>query len=351
MKANITLKDLAQEFGVSMITVHRALQNKEGVSEATRAAIQKRARELGYTTNYLASSLKRKALRIAVVLPGAEGYGRFYYKYMWSGIERWQEEAKRLNVEVLSFTFTEFGEEQTEVLEKLSEENLDGLVTLLGSRDMPLQRVIHKMSFSGVKVVLIDDDLPNSGRICCVAPHDMFTGRMAAEFFDLMGLRKGKVLVAGGVETRASHIHNLMGFSAYLQEVGSELKPEIFHHYHHAEATYQATYRALQEDKDLVAVYAISARETMEMARALVDTKMQGRIKFVGCDLYPESAEYLRGDVLQGIIHNDAFKRGSMAFRILFDVLVKNEELKSDRFYVPISMIFKNNLVYFEEQL
>ena len=56
----ITLKDIAQASGYSLVSVHRALNNKEGVSKAVKQEILNVANEMGYTANYVASALKRR---------------------------------------------------------------------------------------------------------------------------------------------------------------------------------------------------------------------------------------------------------------------------------------------------
>ena len=64
-----TLKDISKALNVSSTTVHRALAGKEGISDSLREKILKTAEEMGYKLNYAASSMKRKAVKIAVLLP------------------------------------------------------------------------------------------------------------------------------------------------------------------------------------------------------------------------------------------------------------------------------------------
>ena len=47
-KKKITMKDIAQEMDVSIVTVSKALAGKDGVSEKLRGEILDKARELGY---------------------------------------------------------------------------------------------------------------------------------------------------------------------------------------------------------------------------------------------------------------------------------------------------------------
>ena len=54
----ITMKDIAQKLGVSVVTVSKAFNNKEGVSEELRAQIKKTAEEMGYRYNATAKALR-----------------------------------------------------------------------------------------------------------------------------------------------------------------------------------------------------------------------------------------------------------------------------------------------------
>ena len=47
-KKNVTMSDIAKEIGVSIVSVSKALNGKDGVSESVRKAIQEKAEEMGY---------------------------------------------------------------------------------------------------------------------------------------------------------------------------------------------------------------------------------------------------------------------------------------------------------------
>ena len=53
----VTLKDIARDLGVSVITVSKALRNHSDISEQTKARVLKRVRELNYRPNLAARSL------------------------------------------------------------------------------------------------------------------------------------------------------------------------------------------------------------------------------------------------------------------------------------------------------
>ena len=58
--AKITLEKIAKDIGVSKVAVHKALHNKEGVSDELRDKIKEHADKLGYTVKSKTSEIKNK---------------------------------------------------------------------------------------------------------------------------------------------------------------------------------------------------------------------------------------------------------------------------------------------------
>ena len=70
MGSEVTLKEIAEELGISAMTVSRAINNRSNVDSKTKERILKKAREMGYTPNHIAKSLvSRKSFTIGVVVP------------------------------------------------------------------------------------------------------------------------------------------------------------------------------------------------------------------------------------------------------------------------------------------
>ncbi|MDR3674323.1 MAG: LacI family DNA-binding transcriptional regulator [Acidobacteriota bacterium] len=64
------MKDIAEDLGVSLMTVSKALRNHSDVAEETRRRVNQRARELGYEPNLIARSLAgHRSFLIGLVVP------------------------------------------------------------------------------------------------------------------------------------------------------------------------------------------------------------------------------------------------------------------------------------------
>lgn len=70
MKSNVTMRDIADRLGVSSVTVSKALNNKEGVSDELKDKIKKIAQEMGYRINSSAKAMKEGlTYNIGVIIP------------------------------------------------------------------------------------------------------------------------------------------------------------------------------------------------------------------------------------------------------------------------------------------
>lgn len=68
--ANVTMRDIAEKLGVSIVSVSKALTGKEGVSEELREKVKKEADRLGYRYNLGAKGLKEgRNYNVGVIIP------------------------------------------------------------------------------------------------------------------------------------------------------------------------------------------------------------------------------------------------------------------------------------------
>ena len=85
---NITMKDIAQNLGVSVATVSRALKDSPRISVEKREEIKKYAREHNFFPNMIAESLRKSKVQpikiIGVIIPQLT---HFYFSSILSGIE------------------------------------------------------------------------------------------------------------------------------------------------------------------------------------------------------------------------------------------------------------------------
>lgn len=73
MKSSVTMRDIADRLGISVVTVSKALGDKEGVGEELRGRIKELASEMGYRMNGMAKAMKEGfAYNVGIII--AERY-------------------------------------------------------------------------------------------------------------------------------------------------------------------------------------------------------------------------------------------------------------------------------------
>ncbi|WP_226670380.1 substrate-binding domain-containing protein [Metabacillus litoralis] len=95
MKSNVTMKDIADKLGVSSVTVSKALNDKEGVSDELKNKIKYLADEMGYRYNAMAKSMKEGlSYNIGVIIPERyAGLAQSFYLNVYQTITRHLEKS------------------------------------------------------------------------------------------------------------------------------------------------------------------------------------------------------------------------------------------------------------------
>ena len=151
--ANLTMKDIARELGVSVATVSRALKDSPRISEERRLMIQKYAREHNFTPNVLAESLRHSRVQpmkvIGVIMPELVHY---YFSTILRGIE---EEASARGYRIMVAQSGEHYEREVQLCQSFYENKVCGIIV---SQAKDTQRYDHfqKLIDMGVPLVFYD---------------------------------------------------------------------------------------------------------------------------------------------------------------------------------------------------
>ena len=348
--SNVTLKDISQKMNISMPSVHRAIYGKEGVGEELRKKVLETAKEMGYEPNYAASSMKRKAIRIAVVLPSAQGVGSLYYAYFWKGYRDALKEIRALNVETDEYE-VEDENDQIELLKEIVDENKNSysaVLTFSYTRSPEVILQYQRLSAQKIVVMVLDDLIEGINGLYCIPSSDTIIGEMCAEVFSLMLPKEGTILISSGRIGSLVHEKTVEGFKKYLKEHDSQLKIKQLPNSEDMEKTYRGFCEGLQAYDDVVGTFSLIARENKPMVRALEDTGMLGKVKVMGADLNMESAEFLRSEKIDALVYKNPYDKGFQGFQVLVDYVVKRIEPPKNIKCI-ISMVFKTGLSFYED--
>lgn len=149
----LTMKDIAQHFGISVATVSRALKDSPRISAERRQAIQQYAREHNFIPNMLAESLRHSRVQpikvIGVIIPEVVHY---YFSTILHGIE---QEAASHGYRIMVAQSGEQYEREVQLCQSFFENKVCGVIV---SQAKDTQKYDHfqRLIDAGVPLVFYD---------------------------------------------------------------------------------------------------------------------------------------------------------------------------------------------------
>ena len=351
--SKVTIKDISAKLGISSTTVHRALAGKEGMTDTLRQKILQTAREMGYEINYAASSIKRKTMCIAVVLPEDDGC---YFGNIWKGVESCAEEARRLNVEVEMYTCNDEWHEY-EILKAIADagpEEYAGVLAFSYSRMPEVMMQLQRLIALKIKTCVIDDIMTEPEGIHCIPAYQTSVGELAGEITDMITPDEGTVVVTEGRPDSRIHVEKLDAFKRYLTQHKPALKIVTVKGYSVKEDTdaqvLENVRRVLSENDDIVLYYAQTSGDTRLALKVFREMGEERKILRIGTDLNDRTAKCLRDGELTVVIDQGGYMKGYLGLSSLVDSVVKHMK-PTENVEMMIDVIFKSNLRFYERAI
>jgi LacI family transcriptional regulator len=153
--AQITIKDIARELGISPSTVSRALKDHPDISKDTKKAVHDLAEKLNYQPNIVALNLRsRRTNTIGVIIPELV---HFFFSTVISGIE---DVAYNAGYNVILTQSNESYEREKKDLKALYNSRVDGILISV-SRETTNYDHIESVMANGTPIVFYDRMYPN----------------------------------------------------------------------------------------------------------------------------------------------------------------------------------------------
>lgn len=150
-----TMTDVARAIGVSIQTVSAVINDKPGISEATRGRVQRAISELDYHPNGLASSLRsQRSLTVGVLVPSITNP-------YWPGIVRGAEDvAHRNGYSILLCNTDGDPAKHLTYIRLLRRQRVAGLFSMSGDGGREEWKIVEQLVANGVPVALGGGDRP-----------------------------------------------------------------------------------------------------------------------------------------------------------------------------------------------
>ena len=281
MNKRITITDVAEEAGVSMMTVSRAINNKEGISEATRQRILQIAADMGYRPSGLARGLAtQRTATIGLVVPDIVNP---FFAEIARGVEN---VAYATGYNVFLLNTDEDAEREIAALNSLWEKQIDGLI-LCSSRleQAELEDWLERFQF----VVLVNRVLEAAvSGTCTVNVDDRGGARQAVDH--LIAASHTEIAFVAGPAHSLSGQERLVGYRASLSAHNLPVRPELVKHCKpDTEGGYGAALALLADYPEITAVFAYNDLTATGVLRACAECnrRVPDDIEIIGADDIP----------------------------------------------------------------
>lgn len=332
----VTIKQIAEQAGVSRGTVDRALNNRGRIRPEVAEKIKKIAEDMGYKPNQLgrALSMSKNNIKIGVILQGSETP---FMREVLGGIEAAKEKVDNFGGEVILCKIPHISEKDTvEAMESMRHKGVRGIAMVPIEEKKVKEEIDRFVEEYDIPIVTFNSDVEDTKRLCFVGQNAFQSGCAAAGLMgELLG-GSGTVAVVSGYERNPSLNQRVRGFESEMKKKYKQivvLEPEYC--YERNEEAERATEKILKEHPDICGLYMTSHGEDGVCA-ALKRLKKAGKIKMIANDFMGNNYQLLREGSIHFLIGQNAYIQGYEPVMILFRLLFHREEPKKEKQYTEI---------------
>jgi LacI family transcriptional regulator len=234
---NVTMKDIAQELGVSIGTVSKVLRNHPDISPETRDRVRKRMKELNYRPNLAARALVTgRTHTVGLVVPDLV---HPFFGEVAGGLSK---VLRKKAFSLIISSSDEDREQEARSIDQLLARRVDALIIASSQSDASF---FEEQGGSQKTPIVLIDRRPEHSRLNFVGVNDEEIGAMATEHLIDMGCRRIAHIGGPGISTA---VGRLKGYQHALQRHGLSADPQYVINREHADEDSDASgYAAMKE--------------------------------------------------------------------------------------------------------
>jgi LacI family transcriptional regulator len=326
------MAQVAREAGVSLMTVSRVINDKEGVSQATRERVQAVIGQLGYRPSDIARGLVTKHTgTLGLAMPDVANP---FFAEVARGVEHLAYD-KGYNVFLCNTE--EDIQRELDVLKSLEEKRVDGVVLCSSRLD---DRVLEKAIAGHLAAVLVNRRLASKD-VSIVVIDDVAGGQMAAQHL-LQAGHRGIGFLAGPPASQSGH-WRAKGYRAALAAAGVEYNPDwVRHCFPMVEGGREVARDLLTAYPELTAIFCFNDLVAIGALQACADLgrTVPGDVAIVGFDDIPLAALVTPSLTTCRV---PRYELGSEAMRLLLDKIGGCSDKKCKKVILQPKLIVRDS--------
>ncbi len=320
-----TIKDVAKKAGVSISTVSYIINNKKKVRPQTKELVLKAIKELNYSPNLVARSLKtKKTHSLGVIVPDLSN---MFFTEIIKGIE--DIASKDGYVIILCSTYEDVKKEEKD-LNTLLNKDIDGLI-FIGTGKTSIRNISKS-----TPVVLVDRKLGSS--FLSVMVDNKKGGTLATDH--LLSRRDSEVFLFTGPLTINTYFERMNGYIEALKKHGYEYNEKLIIN---CDINYDGGISAfeslIKSNSNVRSIFAANDLIALGVERAVLKNglKIPDDIMIVGYDDIPTSSIV---NPSLTTIKQPTYQMGVTAAKLLFGQL-NNKSLDSKHIILEPELIIR----------
>lgn len=209
-------------------------------------------------------------------------------------------------------------QQEIDFLELAIASRVDGIITHVSDEDK-LTSVINKAVESGIPVITMDTDAPESKRISYVGTNNYAAGEKAANvLLEVMPENAVIGVLAGNYESNQQNMR-IQGFVDKLAGRKVEIKKIIHLSDLDVMEAMDKTQLLLNSGYDINILFCTNPVNTIGAARGVVDLNRVGNVKIIGFDDLPEIRRLVEKEVISAVIVQDPYLMGKLAVQNMYN--------------------------------
>ncbi len=338
-----TMKTIADQLGISIGTVDRALKNRGRIHEETRLRVLETAKQLGYrTSSWAALTPTTRQLRTVALYPAKD---EVFFNEISNGMSAAMRDLLGTGISLERMhTIRHSLTSQQHMLEKLGSrmDAWDALI-LAAAHPSALNEDINRFVDAGKVVITIDSDAVSSRRLLFVGQDQYRSGCVAANLMGEFLHGEGTVLLLTGFHSVWGHEQRLKGFMDVVHREYPGIALIGPHEYFDEDFTVREIIsKELHQHPEISGIYGTSS-VALPQAAALLVAQGKQHIRLVGFDTDDEIAQYLREGVIDASLLQDPYAQGYYSLKLLARHVFDRWEPKRSSFHTRMEILLREN--------
>ena len=351
MAKQVKIKDIARMAGVSAGTVDRILHNRGNISPKSREAVERILAQVDYKFNIHTSAVSfRKQCNISICIPTCED-GE-YWGTVKKGVEHALEEFSDINIHCEYYFYNQFDiYSYRNAFEDMIRHHSDGVI-IGPTFEEDTIRLCKELDKEGTPYVFVDAIMDQT------SPYETFTtdqytcGYLLGKLLDLITPNDASLAIFKieriGNQSSSNSLKRQKGFEDYMNESGKNGKLiEASLSITNSDDTERTLISFLNSHPDTKGLAVLNSRGYI-LADILHKNGIDD-VKVMSFDLTDKNINHLQNGQISVLLCQKPELQGFNAIKSIINKLLYNSPADIVHHFIPIDIVFKENLPYYKE--